>query len=795
MSTVLVSAVSRKSITDLSRRRSRTFFSVVTLALAVASIGLFALPTLMNRSMHAAVTSDRLPDLTVYMRPVALDRAQLAAIAALPNVRAVEPRSFFGGRMYVGYRRASVEVRGVPNFGGQRVNVVHVASGSAPLTGEVLTDVQNANQGLLSVRAGETVRIIGADGIVRRLRVSGQGRNLDGGQSVSSDDAVSFYANADTVASLSGVRGFDTLAFRLADTRPAAISATVAAVRRTLATVPGFTGFNDLPAVRATGEWPGKSAFDQFSKFFDVITVLALLSALVLISNTITALVGEQTSEIAIMEALGARRRQIAAIYLKTAFLLGALGTIIGLTLGLALANALTGAFGSTFAINTGFGVDAAVLIVSAFIGLLAPPLAALPAIRRAVRLPLNEALQATGSAVGRQDAGDRLLRRVRFLPRTAQIGLRNVGRRRRRSLSTAFAIAFAVGALLAVLGLAAGIGNTSRASWGGHREDVRISSEGRRPLDAQAARLIRTTPGVASIEPTFVTSAKLAGKDAIIWAVRQATMFHFRINAGRWYTPSEEGARARVAVVEQDIARSTGTRLGDQVRVQTASGPVNVRVIGISTNQQENGTALFVPLTTMHALLPGIPADANDYWVRTTSHDHAFIDRTTTRIEDTLTTHGYDVSSEIKYVKLANEIAKYKALTTTIALLGFLIVAISMAGLANALTMSVLERTREIGILRSIGAHARDIRRIFAAETLTLAITGWLIAIPLGYLFDRSLVWLVKQVTSVEIPLTFPLSDLAPALAGTILLALLITLLPIRRAVRYRPGDALRYA
>ena len=180
---------------------------------------------------------------------------------------------------------------------------------------------------------------------------------------------------------------------------------------------------------------------------------------------------------------------------------------------------------------------------------------------------------------------------------------------------------------------------------------------------------------------------------------------------------------------------------------------------------------------------------------MRTTSSDHTLIDRTTTRIEDTLTTHGYDVSSEVKYVELADEIAKSRALTTTIAVLGLLVVAISMAGLANALTTSVLERTREIGILRSIGARARDIRRIFATETLTLALTGWLIAIPLGYLLDRVLVWLVRKVANVVIPLTFPLWYLVPALAGTILLALLITLLPIRRAARHRPGDALRYA
>ena len=221
-----------------------------------------------------------------------------------------------------------------------------------------------------------------------------------------------------------------------------------------------------------------------------MITLLALLSALVLISNTITTLVAEQTSEIGIMKAVGGRRRQIAAVYLKTALLLGALGTVVGIVLGIVLANLLTRYFGSTlFAVTTGFGVDWRILLVSALVGLVAPPLVALPAIRRAVRVPLREALEASGSAVGGQDAGDRLLRRVRFLPRTTQIGLRNVARRRRRSISTAVVIAFAVGTLLAVLGLAAGVTNASRASWGDHGEDVKINPVGHRQLDTAAAR------------------------------------------------------------------------------------------------------------------------------------------------------------------------------------------------------------------------------------------------------------------------------------------------------------------
>ena len=57
--------------------------------------------------------------------------------------------------------------------------------------------------------------------------------------------------------------------------------------------------------MRAAGDWPGKSSFQSFSKFLYVITLLALLSALVLISNTMTTLVAEQTSEIGIMKAVG----------------------------------------------------------------------------------------------------------------------------------------------------------------------------------------------------------------------------------------------------------------------------------------------------------------------------------------------------------------------------------------------------------------------------------------------------------------------------------------------------------
>jgi ABC-type antimicrobial peptide transport system permease subunit len=129
------------------------------------------------------------------------------------------------------------------------------------------------------------------------------------------------------------------------------------------------------------------------------------------------------------------------------------------------------------------------------------------------------------------------------------------------------------------------------------------------------------------------------------------------------------------------------------------------------------------------------------------------------------------------------------------VTVLGFLIVAIGMVGLVGAMMMSVIERTREVGILRCLGARARDVRRIFAVEGLAVALLGWAMGIPLGYALDRLLVRAIREILNVEVVFAYPPENLPLALAVTVALALLVMLPPLRRAVRLRPGDALRYA
>ena len=792
----MVSASVRKSVTDLSRRRARTVFTVATLALGVASLSFLAIPTLIDRAMQDEVREGRLADARVAMRPLPLTAAQLAALEALPNVAAVEPRSGMNTRVLVGERRAPARLIGVPDFARQQVDLVRVESGETPGPGEVLSEVQNANTGRFDGREGDTVTIVGPGGAEGpELAISGRGRNLPGGEDVQDDGVIVLYADEATVARLSGETGYGSLSLLLDDPSPAAAERTVDAVRNYLSTVPGFTGFANLPEVRPPGEWPGKEESEQFAEILSVITVLALLSALVLISNTMGTLVAEQTGEIGIMRAVGARRRQIGAVYARTALLLGVLGALAGVALGIVIANLLAGYFGQVFwAVDVGFGVDWKVALAGLAIGLVGPPLAALPAIRRAARVDLREALESTGSAVGGSDGADRLLRRAGFLPRTMQIGLRNLGRRRRRNLATVLIVALAVGNLLAVMGLAASIGELTRAEWDDHLEDVRVWTTGRATFDDRAERVIRATSGVAEVQPALVNDVALDGNEAFVWGVPAEPLFRYRLSEGRWFDADEARVGQPVAVIERNLARVAGVSLGNLVTLDTAAGPVTLSIVGIAKNQQENGTVLFVPLTTLRTAL-GAPDGTTTYWIRADSSDEAFVDRLTSRLEDSLGALGYEIGNEITYVGKQENVEENRTITTSIALLGFIVVAISMVALANAITTNVLERTREIGILRCIGARSRDVRRIFATEGVALAVAGWAVGIPVGYALDVLVVWLLEQIVNVKTPVAFPPGNVAIALVGTVVLSLLVLLFPLRRAVHFRPGDALRYA
>ena len=787
-------AMARKSVTDLTRRKARAFFTVLTLAIAVASVGIFAVPSLLQQAMDREIAVTRLADLTVSMDPLVMSSAQLQAVADVPNVVAVQPKSVFSTRVYIGARRQKAVIIAVPDYARQNTDIITVKSGSPPAGGTVVADTQDASKNKFSGGTGAAVRVIAANGHVQTLHVSGKGQYLGGGQIVAEGGFAVFYATPKTLTALTGTPGYTMLAMRLRDTSRAAAERTAAAVGNELRSVKGFAGFADYPEIRTHGDFPGKQMFGQVTSIMNVITLLALLSALVLLSNTMTTLIGEQTQEIAAMKAIGATRVQIKRIYRRTALMLGALGAVVGAGLGIVLANVVVSFFGSRFyGISAGFHVDGTLLAVSLVVGLIAPALAAMPAIRRASRLPLAEALSATGSAAGGQGVIDRGLRHIRFLPRSAQIGLRGAVRRKRRTLATAVQVALAVGILLGALSLGTGVGNMVTSFFDSVRYDVWAQTYASKPFNATAQKTITAIPGVREAQPLLTNNGRVAGTTAQLYGLSERPMYKPELVAGNWYSDAQARANAHVAVIGRALADKAQVAVGGSIQVKTAAGPVSLRVVGI-TAKAANGGMVMLPLRTLQSALRS-PGEVNNYWISTTSQDHATIDRITTRIEDKLAAGGNQSTSTERYVQRRDAISSNAGLTGSVTVLGLLIVAISLVGLVNAITMGVIERTREIGMLRCVGARARDVRRIFTVEGLTVAVLGWLIGVPLGWAMGHGLVSLTASLVKVDIEFVFPAANLAITLVGTVVLALLVLLAPVRRAIHLKPGDALRYA
>jgi len=777
----------RKSWHDIGRRRARSVFTVITVAAAVAGLSLFAMPPLMSRAMTDRIAEDKLHDIRFLTGDVVLSSSDRSSIEQIANVSALEVRTIFPTRVFFGDRREDAWLIGVESFDDQRVNAVIVDEGSPPATAEVVTDGQNQRSGRFSEGVGAEVQLEDVNGSLLPVTVSGRGDSL--GFSQIAAERVVLYESQDGVNELAGTRGVNSIELTVDD--PARASEVAEAVRNELLELHPDIVFSELPDVRPVGTWPGQDIFNNFATLFYVGAVLALISALVLISNTMTTMIAEQRREIAMMKAIGARRRQITGSYLRTSMLLGGIGSIVGTVIGVIFANALLDVIGSQFyGIDPTWGVSIPVIVIGIVIGLLGTTLAALPALRRAGRISVRQGLEA-GSVQTGTSGIDRLLHRLP-LPRDARIGTRNVTRRKGRVFGTTVQVGLAGGIALGFLALGVTVTKEVVDVWDSMSWDVLAIQRTNTELDDRAGAILASIDGVDTLHPTLYNALEVDGEQYESWGIPTDTpLFEPDILAGRWLEPGDEGKP--VAVFGRALAATAGLDVGSVVTVGTARGTADLEVVGIDGRLMNNGTTVYLPLFTFQQLLAR--DDTNTFWVRSQSQNEADIDRLATAVEDELNAAGYPVRTEIHYVERQASLAENRVLVGALAAMGIPIVAIGMIGLVNTMTMNVVERTREIGVLRSIGARARDVRRIFRFEALVIALLGWVMAVPFGWLIGAVLTWLVTELFDYgAVPYLFPLWYAVLALIVTIVLAWIVVIGPVRRAAHLRPGDALRY-
>jgi putative ABC transport system permease protein len=740
----------RRSWRELSHRKARSFFTIATIAAAVTGLWLFAIPLLVDEAMNDRVESDLLWDLRLSPNGIVLDAGHIAAIHELPNVAGVEARLTVGADLAADGREMSARLVSVDDFIDQEVNAVRLSEGEWPVAGEILTDPQNARTGRYMGGVGDRVTLGGFP-----VTVAGVAASLEFSAVVDDGDPV-FYLPLQPLQEAVGGGIVNWIDVRVHDHDPAVVQVTADEIRTVLVEAdPAVTYWNVLE-VREPGEWPEKESFDNVIRLTYVVAALGLASALLMVSTTMNTIVSEQTKEIGIVKAIGGGRRAIVRSYLFTAAILGGVGTIVPL----------------------------GVLAISVLVGLGGTMLATLPAIRRATDMSVRTALGNHGVATS---VGRGVGLGPRRFPESLRIGIRNAMRRAGRSLSTAIQVGFAVGMFLGFLALGITVMEVSESTFDGAGGDIWVAGP------TGVADDLSDVPGVADVVPVFYADAGIGSETYELQGQTPAAeAFHDEMGAGRWFTDDEETGAADVTVIGLGVAKATGATVGDVLVVETATGSTPLEVVGVDSLMVSNGKVLYTPLAT--AIDLGGGGSPNNYFVLTSSADEAFIDGVATNVRGTLEGQGLSPHVETRYIEKRAELSQNRTILAMIMIVGVPVIAIGMLGLVNTMTMNIIERTREIGILRSIGARARHVRRIIRSEALVLAVVGWVIAIPLGYGIGLFLVRLLSDGFGVDLAMSFPWWPIPVALIATLLTTAIVVRIPTRRATRLQPGVALRY-
>lgn len=229
----------------------------------------------------------------------------------------------------------------------------------------------------------------------------------------------------------------------------------------------------------------------------------------------------------------------------------------------------------------------------------------------------------------------------------------------------------------------------------------------------------------------------------------------------------------------------STNTSLeGDQVKIESTS--VDYKIVGITP--EDSTPLLYVPLIHLKAL--GI---TNYSQVKIVANQ----EKNLSTIRQEIEAKGYSSSSVVDTVAEIDSL--FSTIRTVLALLGTAALLVAGLGMFNTLTVSLLERTREIGLLKAMGMKANEVRDLFLAESMLMGSLGGLIGIITGLVFAKLIELLLNiyalitgagTMTIVDMPILFTLS----IILVSFLVGIITGVYPAKRAKRISALNALRY-
>ena len=538
---------------------------------------------------------------------------------------------------------------------------------------------------------------------------------------------------------------------------------------------------------------PHQSQMTTILLLFLVFSIMALVLGAILTATSLSAMLARQVREIGVMKTLGAGFFQIAGMYLVMVAAMGALSLLPAIGLGIIGARAFAGAVSRLLNFNlTSTAIPLAVFAVQAAAGILVPLLVSAFPVSRAGRITVRSALDQHG--VSSDSFGEIMARLPAFL--------RNVLRRPVRLALTVGLLAAGGAMFMTALNVLKSQRLNVDKFYLTRHYDVEFRF--RNPPDSAALKsLLEAVPGVKNAEAwgfapaAFATGARFdfsrtypdlghAGF-SVLAPPATTNLVSFPVIAGRWLLPDD----TNVTVLNHSARALSGANVGDEFKFSIEGKVYAFRVIGV-VEEVGYPAAAYVTDRTLErvaGLSPGrmfrISSDASEL------EDRMDIVR---KLESVLENGNVAVERGLPIVEHRTAIGDHiMVLVRSLIAMAVIMAIVGMLGLSSTMSISVIERTKEFGIMKTIGAVPARIVRMVLGEAFVIGLISFVAAFALSLPITAAVDWLIGTLGFLA-PLPFAVAWEATLvwLALSALVALVATAIPARGASRILIRDAL---
>lgn len=787
----------RKVWRDLRLHPSRTVLVVLAIVVGLAGAGaVLDTWSLMRQVTREEYRASKPPSAT--MRLDSLTSDDLAAVRSLASVAWVEARRSVTATVTTSTDSTprTLVLVSREDFSSTRIGRLTTNAGEwPPRDGHLI--VEHSSVEFAGVSLGDSVRVQLADAPAIWIPVAGIARDV-GLPPGWMEHVVYAFASPATMALVGSSATFNSLELIVRDSTldQAGVRRVVFDVKRALEARGRHVVTIDVPV---PGEHAHAGQINSLLYTQGAFGALALLVSGILVVNLIGAMLAGQVREIGVMKAIGASPAQIGGMYFGVAFALGCVASAIAIPLAAVIGRAYANFTAEILNFSaTGFAIPTSAFLAQLVVGLVFPVAAAAIPVMRGCRISVNEALGDVGLGTTRSAKPDGFITRltaVGGLRRPMLLSMRNAFRKRQRMTLTLLSLAMGGGVYMGALNLRQSVRGAVDMIFSVQRFDMsaRLVREGR--ADSLEA-LVRALPGVAGAEAWGAQRATVEHADSTLGNVFSVSavpvdtkLLAPTLLQGRWLAANDQRA---LVVNSRLLATDSSLHVGDSVSLKVSGKSERWLIVGAV----ETGP---MPIAyASRAVVSGQAGaqTADRLVIASTLRGPGAQLELLQRVRATLTERGFPVEntqmlSESRFVFEDHLLM----VAGFLGVMGQLMIVVGGLALASTMGMAVLERTREIGVLKAIGAQHRAILSMIQVEGLVIALLGWALALPLSVPMS---VLLARAFSRIMMPLPIlylPSSDgVIRWLAVAVTVSIAACVWPAWRAMRITTRAALSY-